>query len=102
MTVIGLRSVDLRSVDLCLGDLSSLYRGRVYRRERGSDSEEFEQVGLHVGQGVEESVRERALRTNRLDGFVLWSFSEQEKAALLILGAQFIVILAAWLHGARR
>lgn len=50
VTVIDLSFVDPRSVDLCLGDLGSLYGGRVYRRKRGSDGEEFEQVGLHVGQ----------------------------------------------------
>lgn len=50
MSLVDVSLIGLSSVDVPLGDLalSSLYWGGLHRRKRGSDSEDFEDVGLHV------------------------------------------------------
>lgn len=91
MSLVDVSLVGLSSVDLPLGDLalSSLYWGGLHRRKRGGDSEDFEEVGLHVGRydivifgRITKKVW--AMRIG-LEVLLILSFCRWEKAALFIL-----------------
>jgi hypothetical protein len=91
MNPVDVSFVGLSSVNLPLGDLalSSLYWGGLHRRKGGSDSEDSEEVGLHVGRYdivVFGRITKKVLVLRiGLKAPLILSFSGWEKAALLIV-----------------